>query len=90
MSTKREQLLQASAAKVGSVMFAIVKLKDPADPEDTIYQMVKDTFTYDELIAVVCDSAANHLINVVNENPEMAAIIGAMKEMQNKEEDKQE
>ncbi len=90
MSAKRVELLQAAAAKVSAVMFAIVKLKDPADPEEIVFQLVKDTFTYDELVAVCCDSAANHLLKVVDENPEMAAIIGMMKEMQKKENNKQE
>lgn len=90
MSSKRIALLNTAAAKVSAVMYAIVKLKDPADPDETIFQMVKETFTYDELVAVCCDSAANHLIQVVDENPEMAAIIGMMKEMQDRDNNKQE
>jgi hypothetical protein len=90
MSTKRLELLTAAATKVSAVMYAIVSLDDPEDPEDTIFQLVKDTFTYDELIAVCCDSAATHLINVVDKNPEIATIIGMMKELKNKDKNKQE
>jgi hypothetical protein len=74
--TKLEELQESSSIKLGKIMFGMITLEDPTDPEGKILQLVKDTFTVDELAAVACDTAANKLEEFINSNPQAKQLVG--------------
>lgn len=74
--SKLQELQESSSIKLGKIMFGMITLEDPNDPDGKILQLVKDTFTLDELAAIACDTAANKLEDFINSNPQAEQLVG--------------
>lgn len=78
---KYQTLMEESAVKMNTIMLAMVELDESDESEEIIFNLVKETFSYDELVFSVCMEAGSLLEKTIKKYPELGIILLRSKEI---------
>lgn len=86
---KYQSLMEDSVQKMNGIMIEMAKRDDSEESEEYIFNLVKETFSYDELVFTVCIYSNSMLEKTLEKHPNLVSMVELMKIMNNRNKNKE-